>query len=263
MTALINRLSLLAAASLTSLTAQADMPSTRVMGNTAAPLELRMTGALTSRLATPPAEAQRRVAPAPEPVKPLPASGQEYRIGNNDLLEVEVLDVENLKRSVRVNSSGTVSLPLIGYVTLAGLTAQQAEQTIADRYREKYLQDPQVSVFIKEFTTERITIEGAVFKPGIFPLQGNMTLLRVLAMAGGFGPMALSSEVKLYRVDERKVRQVVVYDIEKIRAGKNEDPVVKGDDLIVVQRDPTRALLKDSVFRDVIDSVNPFSVFTR
>jgi polysaccharide export outer membrane protein len=65
----------------------------------------------------------------------------------------------------------------------------------------------------------------------------------------------------LYRVNDQKVRESFVYDVEKIRAGKADDPPVRGDDLIVVQRDSTRAILKDSLLRDVIDSINPFSVF--
>lgn len=269
MSALLYRATLAAFGSLFALTvhAQDARGATQIMGNAPPPLELRMTGALSSRLVIPDEKEQaaRRVAPAPEPVQPIvpSAGGIEYRIGNNDLLEIEILDMENLKRAVRVNASGSITLPLIGSVTVSGLTAHQAEQFIADRYREKYLQNPQVAVFIREFTTERITVEGAVARPGMFPIQGNMTLLRALAMAGGFGPLALASEVKLYRVDDKKARLMTVFDVEKIRAGQLEDPVVRGDDLIVVQRDPTRALLKDSVFRDVIDSVNPFSVFTR
>lgn len=194
---------------------------------------------------------------------PLVALGRDYRVGPNDLMDIEVLDLDNLKRTVRVNAAGAISLPLIGAVTVAGLTSQEAEVRIADRYREKYLQNPQVSVFIKEFTTERITVEGAVSKPGIFPLTGQITLLRALALAGGFGPIANTSEVMLFRTNEQRVREVAVFDVEKIRSGQNDDPVIKGDDLIVVQRDGTRRLLKDSLFRDIIDSINPFSAFGR
>jgi polysaccharide export outer membrane protein len=186
--------------------------------------------------------------------------GRDYRLGSNDLLEVEVLDADNLRRTVRVNAAGAISLPLIGHVAVAGLTSQEAEERIAARYAERYLQNPQVSIFIKEFTTERITIEGAVAHPGIFPLTGQMTLLRALAVAGGFGSIANSKEVMLYRVNDQKQRESHVYDIEKIRAGQADDPPIKGDDLIVVQRDSMRAALKDSLFRDVIDSINPFSL---
>jgi len=186
--------------------------------------------------------------------------GKEYRIGPNNLIEIEVLEAENLRRTVRVNAAGTISLPLIGQLQVAGLTAQEMEERIAARYSEKYMQNPQVSIFIKEFTSESITVEGAVQRPGMFPLTGPMTLLRVIAVAGGFGAIANTSEVMLYRMNEKKVREVAVYDVEKIRSGKTEDPVIRGDDLIVVQRDSTRALLKDSLFRDVVDSINPFSI---
>lgn len=189
--------------------------------------------------------------------------GHDYRVGPNDLIDIEIFDLDNFKRTVRVNAAGAISLPLIGSVGVAGLTSQEVEGRIADRYREKYLQNPQVSIFIKEFTTERLTIEGAVARPGIFPLQGNITLLRALALAGGFGPIAKSSEVMLFRVNDKNVREVAVFDIEKIRAGKSEDPTIKGDDLIVVQRDSTRVLLKDSLFRDIVDSINPFSFLGR
>jgi polysaccharide biosynthesis/export protein len=194
---------------------------------------------------------------------PLVNMGKDYRVGPNDLIDIEVLDLDNLKRTVRVNAAGAISLPLIGQVVVGGLTSQEVEARIADRYREKYLQNPQVSIFIKEFTTERITIEGAVARPGIFPLAGRMTLLRALALAGGFGSIANTSQVMLYRMNDEKTREIAVFDVEMIRAGKSDDPPIRGDDLIVVQRDSTRALLKDSVFRDIIDSINPFSALAR
>lgn len=197
--------------------------------------------------------------------------GKEYRVGANDLLEIEVMNLDlnptdyrnNGKRLVRVNAAGTITMPLIGVVTVAGLTQQEAEAHIAALYGDKYLQDPQVSLFIREFTTERITVDGAVVKPGIYPLVGQMTLLRALALAGGFGQLANMSEVKLFRKTDGGEREVATFNVERIRSGKDLDPLVRGDDVVVVQRDSTRALLKDSVLRDVLDYLNPFSVFAR
>lgn len=203
--------------------------------------------------------------PSQNPQQPDPVYniGKEYRVGANDLLDIEVLNLENGKRTVRVNAAGYVTMPLIGAVTVAGLTQQEIESQIAGLYGQKYLQDPQVSVFIREFTTERITVDGAVVKPGIYPLVGQMTLLRVIALAGGFGQIANSQQVMLFRQGEKGERQVATFDVERIRSGKDPDPMIRGDDLIVVQRDSARALLKDSIFRDIVDSVNPFSVFNR
>jgi polysaccharide export outer membrane protein len=253
----MNRLALAAAALLFSTACIAQQPT--AMGNSPAAAnprggEFRPAASSQDPTGLPAAQGDQQ----PAAIASIP---KEYRVGPNDLLDVEVLNLDSGKRTVRVNAGGFISMPLIGAVSVTGLTQQQVEAHIAKLYGEKYLQDPQVSVFIKEFTTERITIDGAVSKPGIYPLVGQMTLLRALALAGGFGQIANAKEVKIFRQGEQGQRQVATFDVDKIRSGSDPDPAVRGDDLIVVQRDATRALLKDSVFRDVIDSLNPFRVF--
>ncbi len=188
-------------------------------------------------------------------------STRDYRIGTEDLLEVQVFGVDQLSRTVRVNSMGFVSLPLIGNLEVGGLTAQQAETLIATRLADAYLQNPQVSLFIKEYTNQRVTIEGAVNKPGIYPLRGQTTLLRSLAMAGGQANLSDMSEVMLFRADASGKRDAKAFDVDRIRRGDAEDPVVLNDDLIVVNRSAARTMLKDSIFRDVLDAINPFSPF--
>ena len=187
------------------------------------------------------------------------SSVRDYRIGTEDLLEIQVFGVDQLTRTVRVNSLGQVSLPLIGSLEIAGLTAQEAEALIVSRLSDTYLQHPQVSLFIKEFTSQRVTIEGAVNKPGIYPLRGQTTLLRSLALAGGQASMSDMNEVMLFRQDAAGKREAQVYDVERIRRGELDDPIVVNDDLIVVNRSKVRTIFKDSVFRDVIDTINPFS----
>ena len=152
-----------------------------------------------------------------------------------------------------------MSLALVGNIRVAGLTAQDAEQMIAKAYGEKYLQDPHVSLFIKEFTTQRITIEGAVTRPGIYPVTGQITLLRALALAGGGGQYADLNEVMLFRNNASGAKETLTYDLVAIRAGEQPDPVIQADDVVVVKRNAARAALRDSIFRDIIDSINPFS----
>lgn len=183
---------------------------------------------------------------------------KDYRIGPEDLLEVQVFGIDQLSRTVRVNSRGQVSLPLIGAIEVAGMTAQEAERAITGRLAESYLQNPQVSLFIKEFTTQRVTVEGAVNRPGVYPLRGQGTLLTSIALAGGQGGMSDMKEVMLFRTDATGKRVFTTHDVERIRRGEVEDPPVYNDDLIVVNRDANRAALKDSLFRDVIDTINPF-----
>jgi polysaccharide export outer membrane protein len=201
-----------------------------------------------------------------QPVSAQPAAGltgqsslspRDYRIGTDDLLDVQVFGVDQLTRSVRVNGRGMISLPLIGAVEVGGLTAQQAEGLIVHKLRESYLQDPQVSLFIKEYTSQRVTIEGAVNKPGIYPLRGPTTLLQSLALAGGQGQLSDMSEVMLFR-GEASARQTLVYDVDLIRKGEIADPVVVNEDLIVVKRSPQRILFRDSILSDILNTVNPF-----
>ena len=186
-----------------------------------------------------------------------------YKITASDLLEIEVFGVEDLKRTVRVNTAGSITIPLVGMVQVAGLTATEAETVIAKRYGADYLQNPQVSVFIKEFTTQRVTIDGAVNKPGIYPLTGQITLLRALALAGGGGQLANMEDVLLFRSSGVGPQEVFKYDVKKIRNGELEDPMLKGDDLVVVNRSGVREFLKDSVLRDVLDYINPFSILSK
>jgi polysaccharide export outer membrane protein len=185
--------------------------------------------------------------------------GNDYRIGAEDLIEIQVFGVDQLSRTVRVNSLGSISLPLIGSLALAGLTAHEAEGAIASRLAASYLQDPQVSLFIKEYTTQRVTVEGAVNKPGIYPLRGQTTLLRTLAMAGGQASLSDMNEVMVFRALAGGTREAQSYDVEKIRRGELDDPLVLSDDVVVVNRSKVRTIFKDSIFRDVIDAVNPFS----
>ena len=185
-------------------------------------------------------------------------AARDYRIGPDDLLEIQVFGVDQLTRTVRVNSRGMVSLPLIGTLEVGGLNAQQAEALIVARLAESYLQDPQVSLFIKEYTSQRVTIEGAVNKPGVYPLRGPTTLLQSLAVAGGQANLSDMTEVMLFRADIAGNRETLVFDVDRIRAGEQSDPAVVNDDLIVVRRSKARTLLKDSIVKDILDTVNPF-----
>lgn len=193
--------------------------------------------------------------------RPAPTQGMDpnYRISANDLMAFDVFGVPDMARDVRVSASGEVSLPLIGQVPVAGLTVLDAQRLIAERYREKYLQDPQVSLFIKEFTTQRVAIEGAVLRPGIYPMSGQMTLLRALALSGGFAPYADINQIVVYRQHAGGAPEQLTFDLDKVRAGQQLDPNIRPDDVIVVQRNSRRTALRDSLFSDILNMLNPFN----
>lgn len=209
-------------------------------------------------LSTTPAPTNAATSALPE--MPTPGSVPvDYKIGPNDLLDIEVFGVSELKRQVRVNTTGHVSMPLVGLVPLAGLSPADAEAMLAVAYADKYLQDPQVSIFVREFTSQRITLDGALVKPGIYPLVGQITLLRALAMAGGGAQMADMEKVMLFRMTPEGQRLTETHDVMKIRKGDAHDPVLQSEDMVVVNRDSRRTTLRDSLFRDILDTINPFS----
>ena len=182
----------------------------------------------------------------------------DYKIGSQDLLDISVYGQADFTRTVRVNSRGKISLPLVGQIDTVGLTALQVERLIADRLSENLLQNPQVTVFVKESLSARFTIEGAVGRPGVFPISGQVTLLRALAIAGGKGPLGDLSNIKLFRTKPDGSGETLTFDIEKIRTGESPDPTIMNDDLIVVSQSKVRAAIKDSVFADVLSIFNPF-----
>lgn len=110
---------------------------------------------------------------------------QDYKIGPEDLIEISVFEEERLNKTVRVSSQGNITLPLLGVLRVKGLTANELEKEIRELLAEKYLQDPNVTVFIKEYRSQRISVIGAVEKPGIFDITGQKAILDMLAMAGG------------------------------------------------------------------------------
>ena len=180
----------------------------------------------------------------------------DYRIGAQDLLEISVFGVQELDKEVRVNSNGQISLPLIGGVMAGGKTIPELESELAKKYADGFLQNPQVSVFVKEFTSQRLTVEGAVNKPGIYPITGKTTLLQAIALAGGVDDKVadLGGIVVMRQVSGR--RQAAVFDLRQVRRGNVEDPQLYGDDIIVVEQSGSK-----TAFRRFIESVPALGIF--
>ena len=192
-----------------------------------------------------PVAAPAGAAATPAAGKPAGApQAEEYKIGTFDLLEISVFQVPELSRTVRVDAQGLISLPMIGPTQAAALTARELEMLLAKRLSEKYLQDPQVSVFIKEFVSQRVVVEGSVMKTGVYPLTGKTSLMQVLAIAGGLNPIADANNVRIFREKPSGAREVLTFDLVAIRAGKVEDPLIKGNDTVVVEESAGAAFVK-------------------
>lgn len=115
----------------------------------------------------------------------------DYIIGAGDLLVISVLDLSEVEKTkVRVSAEGFIKLPLIDTVKAKGLTARQLEGKLADLYGAEYLYDPQVSVFIEEYRSQRVAVLGEVNKPGIYEANDRRALTDMLAQAGGLSKEA-------------------------------------------------------------------------
>ncbi len=181
--------------------------------------------------------------------------GTDYRLGAQDLLEITVFGVPDLNRTVRVNSNGQISLPLIGGIQAGGKTIPELEKMIGLSLEKTYLQNPQVTVFVKEYTSQRLTLQGSFKKPGIYPLTGTTTLLQAVAIGGGFDDLAEQSSVIVFRkVDGKKM--AAVFDMEAISQGTAEDPQVYGDDIVVVSNSTRK-----SAFQNFIKTVPALGLF--
>ncbi|MBS7458085.1 polysaccharide biosynthesis/export family protein [Coralloluteibacterium stylophorae] len=181
----------------------------------------------------------------------------DYRIGPLDLIRISVFQVPDMQRSVRVNSSGMVTLPLIGTVQAGGRTVLELEAEIGRKLEEAYLQNPQVTVFVEEFTSQRVTVEGAVNKPGIYPLTGQTTLLQAIAMSEGLDELADPGAVVVFRTIGGE-KKAALFDLEGIRSGAVADPLIYGDDIVVVDRSGSRSFIKE-----ITDTLRGFIGFER
>ena len=121
----------------------------------------------------------------PPPPQSSGASYKDYRVGPEDLLEIDIYGQEKMKRILRVSGQGDITMPLLGAVKVAGLTPQKIEKRLGELYDAQFLVNPQVTVVVKEFRYQRVSVTGAVAKPGTYELIGPRTLLEVLALAGG------------------------------------------------------------------------------
>ncbi len=180
--------------------------------------------------------------PVPGPLTTTPVR-PDYRIGPNDLINVKVFRVEDLDREVRVDNRGQVSLPLIGNVDAAGSTARELQARIEAAYLSRFLQDPQVSVFVTDFASRRVTVEGAVASPGIYPIATQLSLLQAIALAQGPTNVADEGKVLVFR-DVGGQRHFVRFDLNAIRQGSAVDPEILGEDIVVVDESSRKVWLR-------------------
>lgn len=126
-------------------------------------------------------------APSNETMMPniIVSPGEDYRIGPSDVIEISVEDAPELSRAFRVGSDGYITLPFVGRVAARQKTTDELSKFLADRLRGDYLQDPQVNVVVLQINSHTYFVQGAVRRPGLYQVEGQPSLLKLLTVAGG------------------------------------------------------------------------------
>lgn len=167
-----------------------------------------------------------------------------YRIGPQDVLEISVYQAPDLTKTVQVAETGTINLPLVGDVQAGGVSARDLERDLTSKLGAKYFQNPQVTVFIREYNSQRVTVEGSVQRPGVYPYRGPTTLMQLVATAGGLSEVANGSEVMVFRTAS-SAKQAARFDIDEIKAGRAEDPPIVQGDVVIVNPSTGKKLYQD------------------
>jgi len=111
-------------------------------------------------------------------------SASDYKIGPDDLLEIDTFQVQELKSSVRVSAQGFIKIPLVDKIKAGGLTVSELESYISKKL-ERYVKEPVVSIFVKEYRSQQISVLGSVKDPKVYYATGQKYLLDMLSLAGG------------------------------------------------------------------------------
>jgi polysaccharide export outer membrane protein len=135
---------------------------------------------------------------APNPAQAMNSVRPDYELGPNDQILIGVPQAQEInQRPFRIDTDGFIDLPLVGKVKASGLTVRGLENVLAARLRD-YIREPQVSITVVQFRSEPVFFLGSFRTPGIYPLQGDRTLVEMLAVVGGLQPTA-SRRIKVTR----------------------------------------------------------------
>lgn len=159
---------------------------------------------------------------------------QEYKIGPQDVLRIDVWKEDQLTRTVPVRPDGKITLPLLDDVQAAGLTPMELAGVIR-KALNKFIQDPQVTVGVLEINSRKAYVTGEVLHPGAFALLTNMTVLQALSTSGGFTQFAREKNIYVLRTEHgRQVKYPFNYK-QAINGKKPEqDILLQPGDVIVV-----------------------------
>ncbi|AZI36350.1 putative polysaccharide export protein [Caenibius tardaugens NBRC 16725] len=168
-----------------------------------------------------------------------------YFVGPLDKLTIDVFGIPELTmREVQVDASGMMAFPMTGVIDVTGRTPAELQAVLTERLRAAHIRDPQVTVNLKETVSQQITVEGQVRKPGLYPVNGRMTLMKAIARAEGTDEYSRLDDIVVFRTVDGQ-RMAALYDLSAIRHGAYSDPEIYANDIIMVGDSYSRRLFKD------------------
>ena len=178
-----------------------------------------------------------------------------YKIAPMDKLAIKVFKMEDMTGDYDVDLAGHISLPLIGEVDAANMTTAELDDMLTGKLGEKYLENPDVSVALKQSVGRLVTLDGAVREPGSYPIIRSLTLMQAVALAKGVTEDSNPRRVAVFRTIGGK-RQAAAFDLTDIRRGQATDPPVYPGDIVVVDGSAIKALQKQ-----LLQSIPLLSIF--
>jgi polysaccharide export outer membrane protein len=170
------------------------------------------------------APAQDRVVPVQPP--------ESYRVGADDELAISVWHEPELSQSVVVRPDGMITLPLLNDIKVIGLSTLELQALLTEKLKT-LVNDPQVTIVVKNIRSLKVFLVGSVAKQGMYSLNAGMTVLELITEGGGLGPFAKSNAIYILRtVDGKRIR--IGFNYKKAIQGKGENPVLKSGDMVVV-----------------------------
>jgi polysaccharide export outer membrane protein len=180
------------------------------------------------------ARADDRAAAPIAPTVARTAVPSDYVIGPDDILQLVFWREKDLSVEVTVRPDGMISVPLVNDISALGLTPDQLRERLMEAAR-RYTQDPAVTVVVKQINSRRVFITGEVSKPGLYPLTAPMTVLQLIALAGGLDEFADSKNIRIMRTDNGRPMSYK-FDYKAVAAGRQLDQNIDlrpGDTVVV------------------------------
>ena len=192
--------------------------------------ETAVDGAIAPLAASGPSAAAGPVVPAP--MLPAAVEAAEFRIGPEDILDIQVWKNEELSRVVPVRPDGKISLPLVNDIQAAGLTATQLREQVTQRLAE-YVPSPEVSVMVREVHSPKAAVVGNVRMPGHYEMKSPATVLELIARAQGLTEFADRGRIVILR-NTGGTQTRIPFNYSKVASSEQENFYVRPGDVIVV-----------------------------